>query len=668
MRACLRRLASAASLGALVSSAATANPSPPAPAPEPLHWSAQLGNRVAAVENAFPILDRVVLVPDTATYLDELSRWSPAGRWPVLFDDARLAPMFVRAFKPAQLVRRAPADSSASAAVATPAALRDACDRVVRRAWSAPSLGADATVRDAFAAAKYVPTGIVFASTADPAWTAAVALAAARGEPIAWLEGNFGAPNDCLGVEQSHSLQDAVTRALDDSGLAWRSLGDAIDTITICRAIGNRAPIEASMAIPSPKPEDRKGNVATTDLLGRSANGARGAFCGWIFGDSATAAAAAMSSLFLPRRDAVLFSGYEGSPPWSSYAIAPADEILRRDGWHTTVRDGAAASAVGWRSMLAGGWPFDLVLINSSGSADFLNAFALQRIGVGDVPVLDRPAAAHVIHSWSLYAPASLGTIAGRFLDHGAYAYIGAVEEPYIAAFVPPGEVASRLATGSPLLVAARHWDGPGALLWRVGTIGDPLMLCPPREKDPRRRIAAPAAARDAGYGAPLHDAVKDLMRRAASEQDAAAAAAAMRIIDMLGDDRVASGFLAAARAGGWASGAVCQAALPALFRLGDASGFASAWLESKPTDTLLLDMLWQLVPAHASEVGSSELLRALEPALRPDTLVDDAATLYRLVRETRGPEAAMGYLARAVERMPDEAARKRLRDAVKSS
>src|SRR5690606_19096306 len=55
----------------------------------------------------FPLIDRVVLVPDAATYLDELSKWSPQGRWPVLIEDDHYAPMFVRRFKPRQLLRRA---------------------------------------------------------------------------------------------------------------------------------------------------------------------------------------------------------------------------------------------------------------------------------------------------------------------------------------------------------------------------------------------------------------------------------------------------------------------------------------------------------------------------------------------------------------------------------
>ena len=37
----------------------------------------ELGKRVAMVQYSLPLVNQVVLVPDEATYLDELSKWSP---------------------------------------------------------------------------------------------------------------------------------------------------------------------------------------------------------------------------------------------------------------------------------------------------------------------------------------------------------------------------------------------------------------------------------------------------------------------------------------------------------------------------------------------------------------------------------------------------------------
>jgi len=95
---------------ALSSTRAPAQPAPPptgAPAPNETPWPVVLGQRTAALERDWPIVDQVVLVPDGRTYLDELAKWSPAGRWPVLIEDRFYAPMFIRAFAPARVVRRA---------------------------------------------------------------------------------------------------------------------------------------------------------------------------------------------------------------------------------------------------------------------------------------------------------------------------------------------------------------------------------------------------------------------------------------------------------------------------------------------------------------------------------------------------------------------------------
>lgn len=86
-----------------------------------LPWFMRLGQRVATVRNRMPSEDRVVLVPDEATFLDEIGKWragrsvldtDPARRmlvqgcWPVLIEDDVYTPMFLRAFKPAKVIRR----------------------------------------------------------------------------------------------------------------------------------------------------------------------------------------------------------------------------------------------------------------------------------------------------------------------------------------------------------------------------------------------------------------------------------------------------------------------------------------------------------------------------------------------------------------------------------
>ena len=60
-------------------------------------WPVMLGLRVAVAESNRPIAPIVVLVPDAATFLHEVGRWTPQAQWPVLIEDTELAPMFIRA-------------------------------------------------------------------------------------------------------------------------------------------------------------------------------------------------------------------------------------------------------------------------------------------------------------------------------------------------------------------------------------------------------------------------------------------------------------------------------------------------------------------------------------------------------------------------------------------
>jgi hypothetical protein len=89
-RACALTLILAGGAGAQVAPPAQdAVPAQPAPQPvqppqpggkpQQVPWPVQLGMRVVQVEQSFPLIDRAVLVPDAATYL-ESGRPPAAGR------------------------------------------------------------------------------------------------------------------------------------------------------------------------------------------------------------------------------------------------------------------------------------------------------------------------------------------------------------------------------------------------------------------------------------------------------------------------------------------------------------------------------------------------------------------------------------------------------------
>ncbi|MEO0852912.1 MAG: hypothetical protein AAFY15_05345, partial [Cyanobacteria bacterium J06648_11] len=129
---------------------------------------------------------------------------------------------------------------------------------------------------------------------------------------------------------------------------------------------------------------------------------------------------------------------------------------------------------------------FDVVLMSSRGPRKSFRVGA-GRAHVSDIPQPSTPTAIHLIHSGSAAAPADPDTVAGRWLERGAYAYVGSVREPRLSAFVPPKTMTARLLSGAPFLLAARLYD---LRPWRITTIGDPLMvLMRARDRLPPERL-----------------------------------------------------------------------------------------------------------------------------------------------------------------------------------
>lgn len=130
----------------------------------------------------------MVLVKDEASFLDEISHWRLEARWPVLIEDDIFAPQFIRAFKPAQVLRRIEKAPN----VDDPAALKAAIANAVSSAWNASARNMPPL--SAITAQTYTPPGIAIMDTSDPAWVAGVALAAGRGLVPFLLKATLAAP------------------------------------------------------------------------------------------------------------------------------------------------------------------------------------------------------------------------------------------------------------------------------------------------------------------------------------------------------------------------------------------------------------------------------------------------------------------------------------------
>jgi hypothetical protein len=184
-----------------------------------------------------------------------------------------------------------------------------------------------------------------------------------------------------------------------------------------------------------------------------------------------------MGALFLQPSSALLWNTYSGGRPWSDYTMRPAAADLNRfigDDGAVVHRSGSEAGLANWHRTADPVNPFGMVLFNSSGTPE---RFAISG-GEGRPSDIPRgvPAAVAMIHSFSAADPTDPQTIAGRWLSQGAFAYFGAVNEPFLLAFRTPGLVAELVAAQVPFVAALRQGEFEAfGFPWRLVYLGDPL-------------------------------------------------------------------------------------------------------------------------------------------------------------------------------------------------
>ncbi len=660
---------------------------PPADEPAPkltleqLPPAMRLGVRVELARQQLAVIRTLVIVPDARAYLAAVGLWTINARFPVLLDDGSWEAReniarFSRAFSPASVVRwSAPA---AFTLPPEPAARQMLIADAAARAWSAPN---SAALNEQWATLRFVPPGAVIASTSDPAWTAALALAAARGQPIVWLDKppGTGDVNGAMTLETFDAFDAKLVSALEQTGHPWKGLGEGIDAITLCLNMPGRVamPGAANEAPGKPNPRDLFKAVpneplATTDLLGRATTGdrtERWAWCGQLFGTEAGAAYRAMSAVFLQTREAWLFNGYESTPPWNQFAPGEGAGLLKKAGWRVRVSDAPRQGADDFRDLAAGAWAqigwnarksnpspappgrggvrAGLVTATTSGMSESFDLRPGQALAC-DVPFLDVPSVVYFVHSWSATAPANRATIAGRWLERGAAAYIGSVHEPYLAAFVPPTGLVARMLAPAPLGAAARIEGSPP---WRITVIGDPLTTFGP-----------PAPANDAAL--PLAD-TRDVRAELADNLKARDFAPALWGLAFLGRDKDAARLAGALlRDNPEALGvAAALAAVGPVFRQADQPSLAplvDKALDDAAALPALQDLAWQALAAAAPAVSEREL-SLLRRCLRTGNYAHDAETLAKLLRKAGGEAAARNFLADAARRAPSPGIREQI-------
>lgn len=605
----------------------TQSPSPAPlaqPAPE-MHPGVLVGRRAGALLAMRPVIRTVVIVPDPASYAEAVARWTPMAIFPVLIDDGSWAAQediarFVRGFQPESVVRwEAPEGTTRPGAPMRPRRAvpnaRQLTDRALLRAWGieadAPD---DARPTDLFGAWKAIGhtcPGVILADERDPAWTGALALAAAHGEPILWTEFPALAINGSLDAAQAEAFCVRLDELCASQPLPWRGLGDAIDAVTICGALPARIKTSAGEF------------VATTDRVGRAANtpdGARWAWAGQVFGSEPLAAYRAMCSIFQRPRSTWTFDGYGSTEPWVQWDGTRASKALNDAGMLAMLDDEPRNTAADWKLRAERPVHAGLILINSSGNRGWFDLGGVRAYS-GDVPLLDVPAAVHMVHSWSAVAPDRPTTVAGRWLQRGVFAYVGSVHEPYLQAFVPTPMVAERMLAGMAFGAAARLDSGP---VWRISVLGDPLYTLRPESRVSDAEL-------------PLDDAVPldEVFREAAAEQRYAEMFTALSLSAR--DSDAARLFEAMLRDQPTSLDAdVARAGLHMLFRTGKDDEFLrafSALTEENRGDLQAVDALWHVGRRAVRERGDyAEAALALMSSHTRDGQADaDAAELRQL-------------------------------------
>ncbi len=446
------------------------------------------------------VVDQVWLVPDLPTFLEAIAAWDERHYFPILIDDPAWTLPFLRAFRPARVVkyarRRHTTDSPQPVARLGNSARGDAAwskaVEAVSRACSSLA-GTDAETHGGSPGSSTAPRtpGMVLADPESDTIGAAVALAAGHFQTLVRV-GAYHLPPGARGAAEStrrfgdvltvteawhfaRQLEGRVSRVV----ARYDQLGDECDFLTLAGDWPYRYEIEEGE-------EPVRGIYALDDLIGRTLVGGpsirgleqsrrRWAYTGRIVGDQAASVARAMGALFLHPKSALLWNTYTGGKPWSTYTMKAATGHLSRvlPGPVEHV-EGAQADLSRWHRMVDPANRFGLFLINSSGGPDFFS-IAGGPGRAGDVP-RGLPSAVAMIHSFSAADLNDSQTIASRWLANGAFVYFGSVREPFLLAFRPPALVAELIATEVPLVAALRQSElEPFGFPWRLVYLGDPL-------------------------------------------------------------------------------------------------------------------------------------------------------------------------------------------------
>lgn len=603
----------------------------------------RVGMRAHFLREAQMVADTVVIVDSPEAATAAIGMWRGLFRFPVLIDDGSLLAAeniarFVRAFGPSRVIRWTPSSPVEWPTEVTARARRlmEVLGRTIKDGEKIESMRG---LVDHIRSARSGPQGVVAIDPSDPAWIAGLALAAGRVQPMVFFE-NTTRVNQAMSGTEMRNMAELIQNQLRILDMKWGELGDEIDALTVV----------ANTALRVGLGQDGDEEKALTDLLGRHRGGIgnRWAWAGAVFGDSQTALYRAMCGLFIPAESVWLFDGYGRGDPWDLFDATIAGRMIAESALRVEVHDVPANRVSDWRRVTGRGLNTDLIMINSKGNMNFFDLVG-EKAWCGDIPLLDRPAAMHIVHSWSARVPSSPRTVAGRWLERGVYAYYGSIDEPFLQAFVPTPQVAVNLLAGMPFGVAVRHDSTPP---WKLNVLGDPLVTFIPDSKAGRRiGPELPFSPLESPDG--LDEIITSAIRESRFGE-------ALRSLTLAGRDEDAARLATALmrdKPEAFGNEAALWSVLP-LYRTGRYDALAAAYSALSPESqkTLILqDALWHAGRIMLRGGPDTRVEGLMRRNLRVGQEEHDAIEIAERIASRAGPGEAVHFLEGVVPDLPNE-------------
>lgn len=430
-------------------------------------------------------VETVLLVPNESSFIAAINNWPDDRFYPILIEDAWFAPMFIRAYKPKQVVRW-----SLPLTNTTQKNNTSDTDKLIQTnlANTIEKHNQSIQRRDT----KIPPPGLVVIDTTSTLRCAGLALALGRNQPAfisqsPWKHSRIIKSSELAMTNQK--IMPMMMYWMLPQPDSWCALTLAIDLPY--RYKFNK--IEFDKLHNSLKKVWNKPNgvpglqnlFATDDFLGRTPNSTRLAVVGRLTGNPTQSIYQAMCSLFLQPSNILLFDNYSSKTNFfGQYKLHHTANILSKTHNTKLVEKELVLPAM-LRKLTRPHSPYDMLWLNSSGGGYYFN-LAKQAHGHPDDIPLNTPASYYVIHSGSAVDPYNPHTIAGRAILGGAFWYFGSMSEPFLMAFMRPTGMAHKTLAQTPLAFTTRQLPhNPIYYPWKLFVVGDPLYTI---RKQPAKR------------------------------------------------------------------------------------------------------------------------------------------------------------------------------------